>query len=111
MVPVSSRRIVAVLVVVLGLAQALDSGLRHAPIVPAALVAAAIAATGAVFWLAANPLTHFIAGLVCIAVMFVARAISPVPLPTLALAGWFPCVAALLLQQAGRKGEELKSRG
>ena len=105
MVPVSTRRIVAVLVVVLGLLQALDSGSRAAPDGIVVAIVGTVVAVGMVFWWSANSLTQFVAGLVCIGVMSIARALSPVPLPTLALAGWFPCVAALLLLQVTRGRE------
>jgi hypothetical protein len=102
MVPVVHRRIVAVMIVALGMAQAFDSGIRSAPTAHLIVVAAAIVLTGVVFWLSSHAGVQFAAGVACLAVVTAVRVWSPVPLPTLSLAGFFPCVAALILQAAAR---------
>ena len=106
MVPLLHCRLAAVLVLALGLAQALDSGIRHAPPHVIAIVALALAVPALAFWLTGRPGVHLTAGALSLVTVVFARVISPVPLPTLALAGWFPAIAAIFLANAAKRGQK-----
>jgi hypothetical protein len=102
MIPVAYRRLVAVFVFVLGVAQAFDSGLRAAPLPIQIIVIAAVLMAATAFWVTAHTGVQFFAGVACLVMVTVARVLSPTPLPTITLAGYFPCVAALLFQVASK---------
>lgn len=106
MIAVLHRRLVGVLVLALGVAQAFDSGIRHAPPLVVGLVALGLAISAIAFWASSHPGVLFGAGGITMVIVTVARVISPVALPTLTLAGWFPVMAALLLGVAGRHKAE-----
>ena len=103
MIAVLHRRLVGVLVLALGAAQAFDSGIRHAPPLVVAVVALGLAISAIAFWVSSHPGILFGAGVITMVIVTIARVISPVALPTLTLAGWFPVMAALLLGVAGRR--------
>jgi hypothetical protein len=102
MIRVLHRRLVAVLVLGLGILQAFDSGIRHAPASVLVLVGAGLVLPALAFWLSARPLVHLCAAGTFLVITVVARVISPSPLPELALAAWFPAIAAIVLATAAR---------
>lgn len=97
MISKRSRRIAAAASLVVGIGQALDSGIRHSSPVSIALVAVALSGVAAALWWSSRTRWHLIAVALGLALLVVARIVSPVPLPTLALAGWFPAVLIFFL--------------
>jgi hypothetical protein len=90
------RRIIAVLTVGLGIAQAFDSGIRMAPPAAMALAALAVAIPAAAFWFSADRRVQLGSAVVAGVLTVLARAVSPVALPTLSLIAFFPALAAIL---------------
>lgn len=97
MIPARSRRIAAIASLVIGIGQALDSGIRHSSPASIALVAIALSGVAAALWWSSRTQRHLIAIALGLVLLVVARVVSPVPLPTLALAGWFPAVLIFFL--------------
>lgn len=105
MVYATERRLVAILVLSLGVLQSFDSGIRHATAGTMTIVGLALALPAAAFWLSPRPAVHMVAAAAGLVLTAVARMTSDVPLPTLTLAAWFPAVAAIACSTVRRRAE------
>jgi sulfite exporter TauE/SafE len=101
------RRIAAIVTLALGIGQALDSGIRQSSAISIALVAIALSGAAASLWWSSQTRVHLFAVASGLALLVVARIVSPVSLPTLVLAGWFP--AALIFFLAARATSSARS--
>jgi pimeloyl-ACP methyl ester carboxylesterase len=104
MVSVRARRIAAVVSLAIGIAQALDSGIRHSSPMSIALVATALSVVAAALWWSSRTRWHLMAVAVGMALLVVARIVSPVPLPTLVFAGWIPAILIFFLTARSKTG-------
>jgi hypothetical protein len=107
MISVRSRRIAASASLVIGAAQSLDSGIRHSSPASIALVAIALFGVAAVLWWSSRTRWHLIAVAIGLGLLVMARVVSPVPLPTLALAGWFPAILIFFLEVGAKTSASL----
>ena len=92
MVSVRFRRTAAIASLAIGIAQAVDSGISNSSPTSIALVGIALAVVAAAFWCSTRTRWHLMTVTFGLALLVIARIVSPVPLPTLVLAGWAPAV-------------------
>jgi hypothetical protein len=104
------RWLFAFLMIVVGALQAWDSHILQAEAVVQAIVAIGILAPAAAFFVSTSESTRIAAVIVSIASMIVARIVSDVSLPGLALAAFFPAMVVWLDMFSARRAACARTR-
>jgi hypothetical protein len=104
------RWLFAFLMIVIGALQAWDSHILQAEAIVQAIVAIGILAPAVAFLVSTSAGARIAGVLVAIALMIVARVVSDVRLPGLALAAFFPAMVVWLDMISARRAECAKAR-